>query len=177
MTKEANNKLSAYPLASPGHAAWDLRHYSYKAVFIWGPCLYGIGALIAIPCIKAKSSTGFCLVIFVIGNGLGSLETAANPLIIDKYQLQVPMIHVTSLLTSVCDPARYSEIRINLSQAFDGVGGVLAPRVGSYVSFDLTDEEALANVQCVYLCIATFVFLAAAVFFCSTILEITDAGK
>lgn len=77
----ANKRFSAYPLASLGHAAWILRHYSYKAVFIWGLCLYAVGALIAIPCIKAKSFAGFCMSIFIIGNGLGSLETAANPFI------------------------------------------------------------------------------------------------
>ena len=44
---------SAYPLASLGHAAWILQHYGYRAVFIWGLCLYGVGALLAIPAIKA----------------------------------------------------------------------------------------------------------------------------
>lgn len=77
--------IRAYPLASLGHAAWILRHYSYKAVFIWGLCLYAVGALIAIPCIKAKSFGGFCASIFIIGNGLGSLETAANPFITGEF--------------------------------------------------------------------------------------------
>ena len=71
--------LGAYPLASLGHANWILRHFGYKAVFIWGLCLYGIGALIAWPCLLHRSFGGFCAAIFVIGNGLGSLETAANP--------------------------------------------------------------------------------------------------
>lgn len=71
----------AYPLASLGHANWILRHYGYKPVFIWGLCLYGIGALIAWPCILHRSFGGFCAAIFIIGNGLGSLETAANPYI------------------------------------------------------------------------------------------------
>ena len=71
----------AYPLASIGHAAWILRHFGYRAVFIWGLFLYGVGGLLAIPCIKAKSFGGFCACIFIIGNGLGSLETAANPFI------------------------------------------------------------------------------------------------
>ncbi len=71
----------AYPLASIGHAAWILRHYGYRAVFIWGLCLYGIGALCTIAALKAKSFGGFCACIFIIGNGLGSLETAANPYI------------------------------------------------------------------------------------------------
>ncbi|KAH8714543.1 major facilitator superfamily domain-containing protein [Ilyonectria robusta] len=149
--------FGAYPLASLGHAAWILRHYSYKAVFIWGLSLYAIGALIAIPCIKAKSFGGFCASIFIIGNGLGSLETAANPFI------------------TVCGPPRYAEIRINMSQAFNGVGTVIAPVLGSYVFFTFDDDKALANVQWVYLSIAVFVLLLATLFFFSNIPEITDA--
>lgn len=41
----------------------------------------GLGGLLAIPAIKAHSFGGFCACIFIIGNGLGSLETAANPYI------------------------------------------------------------------------------------------------
>ncbi|KAI5458176.1 major facilitator superfamily domain-containing protein [Mariannaea sp. PMI_226] len=149
--------FGAYPLASLGHAAWILRHYSYKAVFIWGLCLYAVGALIAIPCIKAKSFGGFCASIFIIGNGLGSLETAANPYI------------------TVCGPPRYAEIRINMSQAFNGIGTVIAPVLGSYVFFKFNNEKALANVQWVYLAIAIFVLLLATLFLFSEIPEITDA--
>lgn len=57
---------SAYPLASLGHAAWILRHYSYRAVFIWGLCLYGIGALLCIPAILHRSFAGFCVCIFIM---------------------------------------------------------------------------------------------------------------
>ncbi|KAH9896340.1 MFS general substrate transporter [Xylariomycetidae sp. FL2044] len=155
--------FGAYPLASLGHANWILRHYGYRATFIWGLCLYGIGALVAWPCILARSFGGFCTAIFIIGNGLGSLETAANPYI------------------TVCGPPRYAEVRINLSQAFNGIGTVVAPVLGSYVFFTFDDADeaavsrALQNVQFVYLAIAVFVFLLAAVFFLSTIPEITDA--
>ncbi|KAF4449495.1 hypothetical protein F53441_7230 [Fusarium austroafricanum] len=149
--------FGAYPLASLGHAAWILRHYSYKAVFIWGLSLYAIGALIAIPCIKAKSFGGFCAAIFIIGNGLGSLETAANPYI------------------TVCGPPKYAEMRINMSQAFNGIGSVVAPVLGSYVFFNFDDQKALANVQWVYLAIVVFVLLLATLFLFSNIPEITDA--
>ncbi|KAL3422117.1 glucose/galactose transporter [Phlyctema vagabunda] len=151
--------FGAYPLASLGHANWLLRHYGYKVVFIWGLCLYGVGALVAWPAILYRSFGGFCAAIFVIGNGLGSLETAANPYI------------------TVCGPPRYSEIRINLSQAFNGIGTVVAPVLGSYVFFLKTEDDpkALKNVQWVYLAIAIFVFLLAIVFFFSNIPEITDA--
>ena len=136
-------------MASLGHANWILRHYGYKPVFIWGLCLYGIGALVAWPCILHRSFGGFCAAIFIIGNGLGSLETAANPYI------------------TVCGPPKYSEIRINISQAFNGVGTVVAPVLGSYVFFtqDPNDPSALTNVQWVYLAIAVFVFSLAVVFY------------
>ncbi|KAK3111532.1 hypothetical protein LTR53_013133 [Teratosphaeriaceae sp. CCFEE 6253] len=154
--------FGAYPLASLGHANWILRHYGFKPVFIWGLCLYGIGALVAWPCILHRSFGGFCAAIFIIGNGLGSLETAANPYI------------------TICGPPRYAEMRINISQAFNGVGTVIAPVLGSYVFFKNTGEGAdatksLTNVQWVYLAIACFVFALAVVFYFSPIPEITDA--
>ncbi|KAH0594751.1 hypothetical protein MHUMG1_07585 [Metarhizium humberi] len=170
--------FGAYPLASLGHAAWILRHFGYRAVFIWGLCLYGklkhsyrcaprgsnvepdttgVGALLTIPAIKSHSFGGFCACIFVIGNGLGSLETAANPYI------------------TVCGPPKYAEIRINVSQAFNGIGSVVAPVMGSYVFFTFNDQDALRNVQWVYLAIAAFVFTLAAIFLFARIPEITDA--
>ncbi len=75
----------------------------------------------------------------------------------------------------MCGPPKYSEIRINTSQAFNGIGSVIAPVLGSYVFFAFDDERALQNVQWVYLAIACFVFLLAIVFLLSTIPEITDA--
>ena len=89
-TTRLNLSVGAYPLASLGHANWILRHFGYKAVFIWGLGLYGIGALIAWPCLLHKSFGGFCAAIFVIGNGLGSLETAANPYLAGESSPPVP---------------------------------------------------------------------------------------
>ncbi|KIW54867.1 hypothetical protein PV05_07199 [Exophiala xenobiotica] len=89
-------------------------------------------------------------------SGLGSLETAANPYL------------------SVCGPPRYSELRINFAQAFNAIGTVIGPVLGSFK--DTGDSvAALKNVQWVYLGIAIFVFLLAFVFFISHIPEVTDA--
>jgi FHS family L-fucose permease-like MFS transporter len=76
---------------------------------------------------------------------------------------------------AVCGPPKFSEIRINMAQAFNGIGTVVAPVLGSYVFFDFDEQTALRNVQWVYLAIAVFVYILAAVFFFSTIPEITDA--
>lgn len=151
--------LTVRSLASLGHANWILRHYSYRACFIWGLSLYAVGSLVAWPCLVYRTFGGFCAAIFIIGNGLGSLETAANPYI------------------TVCGPPKYSEIRINISQAFNGIGTVVAPVIGSYAIFlDVgEDAQALRNTQWIYLAIACFTFSLAVVFFFSTIPEITDA--
>ena len=68
-------------------------------------------------------------------------------------------------------------MRINISQAFNGIGTVVAPVLGSYVIFLKTgdDEQSLRNVQWIYLAIACFCFLLAAIFYFSPIPEITDA--
>lgn len=102
---------SAYPLASIGHAAWILRHYGYRAVFIWGLCLYALGAIISIPCIKAKSFGGFCASIFIIGNGLGSLETAANPFITGKLYISLGCIYKNPQDLTDIHSVRSAEIR------------------------------------------------------------------
>lgn len=78
----------AYPLASLGYANWILRHYGYKTVFIFGLVLYGIGALCMWPAGLHQSFGGFCGATFVIGSGLGSLETAANPYLTGKSQFR-----------------------------------------------------------------------------------------
>lgn len=104
-----------------------------------------------------RSFGGFCVAIFITGNGLGSLETAANPYL------------------TVCGPPKYSEIRINIAQAFNGIGTVIAPVLGSYVFFNDVDDAnpSLKNVQWTYLAIAVFVFLLAGVFYVTPIPEIT----
>ncbi|KAH2236108.1 hypothetical protein KXW14_001719 [Aspergillus fumigatus] len=126
--------FGAYPLASLGYANWILRHYGYKAVFIFGLTLYGIGALCMWPAGLNRSFGGFCAATFVIGSGLGSLETAANPYL------------------AVCGPPKYAELRINLAQAFNGIGTCVAPTLASYVFFTDTQDDvsALKSVQWVY---------------------------
>ena len=141
--------FGAYPLASLGYANWILRHFGYKAVFMFGLCLYGIGALMMWPAALKRSFGGFCGATFIIGSGLGSLEAAANPYI------------------TVCGPPRYAELRINFAQAFNAIGTVMGPVLGSYAFFKNTGDniQSLKNVQWVYLGISIFVFCLAAVFY------------
>ncbi|KAK7056669.1 hypothetical protein VNI00_002386 [Paramarasmius palmivorus] len=151
--------FGAYPLASLGYGNWVLRHYGYRAVFILGLVLYGIGAFCMWPAGLKASFGGFCGATFVIGSGLGCLETAANPYM------------------AVTGPPKYAELRINLAQAVQAVGTVVGPVLGSYVFFKETGDsvDALKSVQWVYLAIGIFVFSLAIVFYFSVIPEVTDA--
>ncbi|KAF7304130.1 MFS domain-containing protein [Mycena indigotica] len=150
--------FGAYPLASLGYGNWVLRKYGYRATFILGLVLYGVGALLMWPAGLKRSFGGFCGATFIIGSGLGCLETAANPYM------------------AVTGPPKYAELRINLAQAVQAVGTVVGPVLGSYVFFKDTGDsvDSLKTVQWVYLAIAIFVFVLAVVFFFSVIPEVTD---
>jgi fucose permease len=141
------------PIGSGADSLNRVNHYSFSEIEIetdydrrWPAGIYA-------------SFGGFCGATFIIGSGLGSLETAANPYL------------------SVCGPPKYAELRINFAQAFNAIGTVVGPVLGSYVFFTETADsvQALKNVQWVYLGIAVFVFILAFVFFISYIPEITDA--
>jgi len=153
--------FGACPLASLGYADGIMRHVGYKAVFVFGVSLYGIGVLMMWPAGVYQSFGGFCGANFIIGSGLGSIKTAANPFIV------------------MYGPPRYAEIRINVSQTLNAVGTIVGPLLGSYVFFTGTQDtvQALKSVQFVYLGIACFVFMLAGVFFFSSIPEISNADR
>jgi len=104
-----------------------------------------------------RSFPGFCGSLFIVGSGLSTLETSANPFI------------------ATCGPPRLSEFRLELSQSFQAVGSVMAPLLASRVFFSHTNPNDLSKVQWTYLGISAFVFLLAVVFFFSPIPEVTDA--
>ncbi|KAG6913991.1 hypothetical protein DXG01_003027, partial [Tephrocybe rancida] len=167
--------FGAYPLASLGYANWILRKYGYRATFILGLTLYGVGALMMWPAGLKRSFGGFCGATFIIGSGLGTLETAANPYMAGNCDAVCPSISTD--VSSVTGPPRYAELRINLAQAIQAVGTVVGPVLGSYVFFKETGDsvDSLKNVQWVYLAIAIFVFSLSVVFYFANIPEVTDA--
>lgn len=78
---------------------------------------------------------------------------------------------------AICGPPRYSEIRLNLAQAVQGIGSFVAPLLASRVFFANTVNNArgLKNVQWTYLGVACFVALLIVLFFLAPMPEITDA--
>ncbi|KIV86997.1 hypothetical protein PV11_02570 [Exophiala sideris] len=149
--------FGAYFIGPLTYSGWIVRKYGYRVTFMTGLCIYGVGALMFWPSAVYKSFPGFCGSLFIVGSGLSTLETSANPYI------------------ATCGPPRLSEFRLELSQSFQAVGSVVAPLLASRVFFKDTSSNDLSKVQWTYVGIAAFVFLLAVVFFFSPLPEVTDA--
>lgn len=148
-----------------------------RVTFMTGLAVLAVGCLLFWPSGVKRSFGGFCGSMFVVGAGLSTLETAADPFL------------------AICGPPRYSEIRLNLAQAVQGVGSFVAPLLASRVFFAHTGEfvegvyhgafadvlwvvnndQGLKNVQWTYLGVACFVGLLIILFFFAPMPEITDA--
>ena len=149
--------FGAYFVGPLTYSGWVVRRFGYRWTFIMGLVIYGVGALMFWPSAKFASFPGFCGSLFIVGSGLSTLETAANPYI------------------ATCGPPRLSEFRLELSQSFQAVGSVVAPLLASRVFFKEVGSKDLSHVQWTYVGIAAFVFLLAIVFFFSPLPEVTDA--
>ncbi|KAF2014653.1 glucose/galactose transporter [Aaosphaeria arxii CBS 175.79] len=151
--------FGAYFVGPLTYSGWFLRKFGYRYTFMLGLAIYCVGALMFWPSAVKRSFGGFCGSMFIVGSGLSTLETSANPYI------------------AVCGPPKYSEFRLELSQSFQAVGSVVAPVLASFVIFKNVgaNGESLESVQWVYLGIAIFVGLLAIVFYFAPIPEITDA--
>ena len=151
--------FGAYFLCPWTISGWILRRFGFRATFMAGLAVFAIGCLLFWPSALKQSFGGFCGSMFVVGAGLSTLETAADPFL------------------SICGPPRYSEVRLNLAQAVQGVGSFVAPLLASRVFFASTVDtaEGLQNVQWVYLGVAGFVGLLLILFFIVPMPEITNA--
>jgi FHS family L-fucose permease-like MFS transporter len=151
--------FGAYFLCPPTISGWILRRFGFRVTFMSGLAVLAVGCLLMWPSGVKSSFGGFCGSMFVVGSGLATLETAADPFL------------------SICGPPRYSEIRLNLAQAIQATGSFVAPLLASRVFFarNVDTAEGLKNVQWVYLGVAGFVGLLIVLFFLAPMPEITDA--
>lgn len=120
-----------------------ISRYGYRTGVITGLLLYGIGALLFIPGSRLMSFEFFLFSLFIIGCGLTCLETAANPYV------------------TVLGEPESAEQRINLSQAFNGLGWICGPLVGGFFLFS---ENGEADIATPYTIIGIIVLLVAIVF-------------
>src|SRR5690606_19412949 len=87
------------------------KKYGYKMGIILGLCLFGAGALLAAGTAPFQSVVLFLICLLVIGTGLATIETGANP------------------YTTKLGPPESAERRINIAQSFNGFAWVVGPLI------------------------------------------------
>ena len=119
-----------------------INRFGYRRGVVFGLLLFGMGSLLFVPCTEAGTLYAYLVALFVISVGLVFLETAANP-------------YVTEL-----GAKEAASSRLNLSQSFNGLGGLFATfAVGQFL---FGGEERQVEVPYVVLGVA--VLLIALVF-------------
>lgn len=119
--------MGYFLLAMP--AALLMRKLGYKAGFVTGLFLFGLGAFLFWPAAMAGQYWFFLVALFIIAAGLSFLETASNPFI-----------------AQLGDPES-SERRLNFSQAFNPLGsitGVLAGTVFIFSGIEMSPQQIAA---------------------------------
>ncbi|GFF61152.1 glucose/galactose transporter [Aspergillus udagawae] len=149
--------FSGYLVSPVTLGRWVLKGWGYKATLITGLSVYACGTLIFWPSAVLSSFPAFIVSNFIVGSGLGVLETAANSFI------------------ALCGPQENAEIRLNISQAIQAIASVVSPLLSEEVLFkNVTNASALINAQWTYLGIAFFDLLLAAALYYLPIPEAPD---
>jgi FHS family L-fucose permease-like MFS transporter len=94
-------------------SALFMRKAGYKAGFILGLLLFGLGTFLFLPAALAGRYSFFLVSLFVISSGLAFLETASNTFI------------------ALAGPRESSERRLNFSQAFNPLGSIVGALIGT----------------------------------------------
>lgn len=125
-----------------------MRKFGYKNGVLLGLSLYAVGAFLFIPASNQASFGFFRIALFVLACGLATLETVAHPLV------------------AVLGDERTSDQRMNFAQAFNSVGGIIGPLLGSYFILRSDQKHAndLVSVKNLYMIIGFMITLVAVIF-------------
>ncbi len=134
--------LGYFLMAIP--AGLFINRYGYRRGVVFGLVLFGAGSLLFIPGAAMGSFHAFLACLFIIGCGLVFLETAANP-------------YVTELGSK-----ETATSRLNLSQSFNGLGGIFATLCIGQFLFSSAGEGG--DVAVPYTILGILVLLIAVVF-------------
>jgi len=142
-------------------AGMFMKRYGYKKGIVVGLFIFASGALLVAATAVFESFWIFLSCLFLIGSGLATLETAANP------------------YTTKLGPKETAERRINLSQSFNGLAWVLGPLIALYI-YNSTSEvvgEKLYSTILPMLIIGLLVLAVAFVFMHLKLPEITEEDE
>jgi FHS family L-fucose permease-like MFS transporter len=139
-------------------AGYYMRRIGYRKGIILGLCLFAAGCLIIAATTSFESFWIFLFCLFIIGCGLATLETAANP------------------YTTILGPSESAERRINFSQSFNGLAWVIGPLIGLYIynGQNTPGGEKLSSLFLPYLIIAIVVLIVVVIFLKTPMPEIKE---
>ncbi|MBS1948987.1 MAG: sugar MFS transporter [Bacteroidetes bacterium] len=138
-----------------------MKKYGYKKGIIFGLSLFAAGALIAAGTATFQSFILFLICLLIIGAGLATLETAANP------------------YTTKLGPPETAERRINFSQSFNGLAWVIGPLIALYIYGNQSHVEGQKMISIIlpFAIIGLVVLAVALVFMRIKLPEITEADE
>jgi MFS transporter, FHS family, L-fucose permease len=138
--------MAYFSMALP--AGYFMRKKGYKKGVLLGLILFAAGALLIAGTTQFESFWIFLTCLFIMGCGLTTLETAANP------------------YTTVLGPSDSAERRINLSQSFNGLAWTVGPLIGLFIygNNGAGEGEKLSSLMLPYLIIGLVVFAVAILF-------------
>jgi FHS family L-fucose permease-like MFS transporter len=148
--------MAYFSMALP--AGYFMRAFGYKKGIILGLSLFASGALLIAATTSFESFWIFLICLFIMGCGLATLETAANP------------------YTTKLGPKETAERRINFSQSFNGLAWVIGPLIGLYIyrEQDAGTGQKLSSMILPYLAIAVVVSAVAVLFIKTPLPEISE---
>lgn len=148
--------MAYFSMALP--AGYFMRKFGYRKGIILGLSLFAAGSLMIAATTGFESFWLFLAFLFVLGCGLATLETAANP------------------YTTKLGPSETGERRINFSQSFNGLAWTIGPLIGVaiYGSEAAADGEKLKSLMLPYFIIGLIVLVVALIFVYTRLPEITE---
>jgi len=123
MLAESAFFLAYFVFSSPTSKLIEI--IGYKRTMVVSLFIQVIGCVLFVPAAKFVSFPLFLTAVFVVGAGVAALQTSANPYV------------------AILGPESSAPIRLNLAQAFNSIGGTIAPLIaGAYI---LTDPSKLIS--------------------------------
>jgi len=139
-------------------AGYFMKRFGYRKGIILGLSLFAGGAFLIAGTTSFESFWIFLICLFIMGCGLATLETAANP------------------YTTKLGPKESAERRINFSQSFNGLAWVVGPLVGLFIygNNSTVEGEKLSSMILPYTVIGGVVLLVALLFVLTRLPEIKE---
>ncbi|CAG4999080.1 L-fucose-proton symporter [Dyadobacter sp. CECT 9275] len=135
-----------------------MKRFGYKNGVLLGLSLFALGSFLFVPAANTASFGFFGIALFILGCGLSTLETVAHPFVASLGNQQT------------------SDQRINFAQAFNALGAIMGPAIGSYFLLrnNVQGSTDLTSVKLLYIAIGSVISLIAFCFSFVKVPALTD---